>query len=383
MGVHIVTGATGFVGGALVLELLARTEHTILCLVRPGEQDPQQRLMQALTLAADMYAAPDSVRAALANRVQAVAGDVEQPGCGVDLSQIHHRCDTFWHSAASLRFEDRHAESIFKTNIDGTRHALALADALGVRHFNHFSTAYVAGLASGRIAEERQSGAASCNLYEKSKVAAEALVLEARQFAVRIMRPSVVIGHSQTLGVTNFTGMYGLLRNLYAFASLMARTQENLLQQEPLHIRCDVGMALDLVPVDRVVANALTIHLATENSLVPGMADFFHLNNPTPPTVDMVLRVQFRMVGIAEPGFILRAEDMHGLSWLDEKFNQKIEFYRNYFYGEKIFERSKTERLVGPEDPAYYAISEARLEQYCRWYFDRLVVERANLPETR
>ncbi len=38
---HLVTGATGVVGGALVLELLRRTDDVVLALVRPGAAERQ------------------------------------------------------------------------------------------------------------------------------------------------------------------------------------------------------------------------------------------------------------------------------------------------------------------------------------------------------
>ena len=53
------TGATGFVGAALVLELLARTEDTLVCVVRPREGvTVQERLLAALEEAADAYEVP-------------------------------------------------------------------------------------------------------------------------------------------------------------------------------------------------------------------------------------------------------------------------------------------------------------------------------------
>jgi hypothetical protein len=161
---------------------------------------------------------------------------------------------------------------------------------------------------------------------------------------------------------------------------MMARTQENLLQQEALHLRVDVGIGVDLVPVDRVVANAVTIHQATASDLQPGEARFFHLNNPTPPTIDALLNVLFRLVGIAAPQFILRDEEMQNLGWLDEKFNERINFYSTYFRRSKVFERSQTAQWVGQEDPASYHMPDAVLEQHCRWYLQQLQAERANLP---
>ena len=57
---HLVTGATGFVGGALVLELLARTDSQVACLVREDPaSSPHERLETSLTHAARIYGRAD------------------------------------------------------------------------------------------------------------------------------------------------------------------------------------------------------------------------------------------------------------------------------------------------------------------------------------
>ena len=40
--------------------------------------------------------------------------------------------DECWHSAASLRYEDRHKDEIVGTNVDGTRHLLDAITGLGI-----------------------------------------------------------------------------------------------------------------------------------------------------------------------------------------------------------------------------------------------------------
>ena len=86
------------------------------------------------------------------------------------------------------------------------------------------------------ILEQKSSSVRRNNYYEISKAQAEELVEADTRFGRRIFRPSIVIGHSRTLGATNFTGMYGFLRKLEVFHGLMQRTQAGLMQRKAFHL---------------------------------------------------------------------------------------------------------------------------------------------------
>lgn len=374
---HLVTGATGFVGSALVLELLSRTKEQIVCIVRPGQVDAATRLQSALLSAAESYGLLERLRRDIFERCRAVAGDVEQPDCGV-ASPEQLTCDQFWHSAASLRFEDRYAAEITRVNVQGTAHALDLAAKVGASQFHYISTAYVAGSDEGPILEQKSSSVRRNNYYEISKAQAEELVEADTRFGRRIFRPSIVIGHSRTLGATNFTGMYGFLRKLEVFHGLMQRTQAGLMQRKALRLRLDVGAQLDLVPIDRVVENAVTIALS--GRLSAGELAYFHLTNPHAPIMEQVIATMFDVVGLAAPVF---ASDKSEFDWIDDKFNERIDFYRSYLIGHKVFDRSQVARIVGDEPRKPYELPNHIVEQHCRWYLDRLKQERAGLPATR
>src|SRR5262245_56798139 len=78
---HLVTGATGFLGAALIAELLRETNDPIIALVRPGDSSPEQRFRSAYASAAQAYGLePDRVAAA-ASRCRAIAGDVTAERC--------------------------------------------------------------------------------------------------------------------------------------------------------------------------------------------------------------------------------------------------------------------------------------------------------------
>lgn len=371
----LVTGATGFVGAALVLELLRRGSGSVVALVRPGRESAAERLSRALKAAAVAYGAPE-LMGAIERRCVAVEGDVTRPGCGAPaLPRRQYR--RFWHSAASLAFEDRYAAEIRAVNVDGTRSALDLAARAGVEVFNYVSTAYVAGARDGLVGAAPVVDARPNNLYEASKIDAELAVAAERRFYARILRPSIVIGHSQTLAATTFSGMYGFLRRLFKFCRIMDRTERGLLASRPLRICGDPEAALDLVPIDQVAAEVAGIGLADHEGA--GACAYFHVNQAHPPTVGAVVVAMAAALKIAQPRWV---EDVGGLEWLDEKFNDQIDFYRSYLRGRKRFDRSGTDALVGAPAGSM-TIDAAALDRHVAWYLRQLESERAGLPGPR
>jgi thioester reductase-like protein len=84
---HLVSGGTGFVGAAVILELLANTEDEIVALVRPGTTTgAQERIVDALQGAARAYGM--NAEAVPVGRVRALAGDITLPGCGAEVANI-------------------------------------------------------------------------------------------------------------------------------------------------------------------------------------------------------------------------------------------------------------------------------------------------------
>lgn len=366
---HLVTGATGFVGAAIVLELLSQTSDRVVVLARPGTKTAETRFAEALTHAAGAYASWVDVPAALA-RCRVVAGDVAMDGCGVTSASIG-RVTQVWHSAASLRYEDRYADEIRATNVDGTRRVLELAGELGAESFNYVSTAYVAGRRTGVIREQPVDEGEVNNHYERSKVDAENIVRSAFGPRVRIFRPSIVVGHSRTLEATTFTGFYGFVRQLVQFRGLVNRMQAGLLERQSLRLRIDPEARANLVPIDVVAREAVTIARSARSEGV------YHLTNASPPRIGITIHAIFDMLGLPPPIFVRDAAE---LDWLDARLDERLDFYRSYITADRRFDRSRTDAALGDkrgDDTLYDA---PRLQALGRWYLARLERERRNLP---
>ncbi|TYB40266.1 NAD-dependent epimerase/dehydratase family protein [Micromonospora sp. AP08] len=363
---HVVTGGTGFVGLALILELLQRTDDDVVCLVRSGAQDPDTRLRSLLISAAGAYGR----RVDIGERVRTVAGDVSRPDCGL-VEPIRGPIADFWHSAASLRYEESAVAEIFTTNVDGTRHALDLADRLGAAAFNYVSTAYVTGTRDGVITERLIAPDGSNNAYERSKAAAEALVHAHTGTATRILRPSIVVGHSRTRAVVgSYTGMYGFQRRLAAFAqNLSVRAPERL--RRPVRVLVDPGTPLNFVPVDAVVEQMVGIAASGSPERI------FHLTNSTPPAAGDVLRRIFALAGLPEPEYVT---DRSQLDDTDRAFAKGIEFYRSYLVGEKLFDRVNSDQALGRPDAGTMLFPDDEIVAYGRWYLDNVQRQRQQAP---
>ena len=368
MTTHIVTGGTGFVGGAIVLELLERADDHVIALARPGDRGAHARVHASVRHAAKAYGRdPDTLPM---HRLLGIAGDVTRPFCGVEDHSL--RATMLWHSAGSLRYEDRYADEIITTNVQGTQHAIDLARRAGVEVINTFSTAYVAGARQGWLLEEPQDNPVSQNHYERSKVRAEALARSAGDLAVRVFRPSIVVGHSKTLAATTFSGFYGFARQMVQFRGVLERLQRGLYRRQPVRMRISPNAPLNLVPVDAVAAQAVQIGLS------PAASGIYHLTQPEEPTIGEAIRAIAAGVGFADPEFV--AADAP-LEWLDEQFDKRLDFYGSYVRGHRSFDRSRTDAALGDRPDLRRPLPPLR--DLVDWYLVRLAEERRHLPAAR
>ena len=159
-----VTGATGFLGTALVERLLrAVPECELVLLVRPGRRtSPSQRAQREIfkndafdRLRAE-HGGDAGLRAVTDQRVQVVAGDVGRDGLGLDDEgrAAIAACDIFVHSAATVAF-DSPLDSAVEVNLLGPSRIARLLQDLDVSpHLVAVSTCYVAGNRRGAAPEQ-------------------------------------------------------------------------------------------------------------------------------------------------------------------------------------------------------------------------------------
>jgi len=157
-----VTGATGFLGTALVERLLRSVPgcHLVL-LVRPGRRLSARRRVErevfrneAFTRLRERWG--ESFGAEIERRVTVVAGDVsvDDLGLGPDDRSMLAACDVVIHAAATVSFDSPLDESV-ETNLVGPNRILEVLRAGGHRaHFVAVSTCYVAGNRRGAAPEQ-------------------------------------------------------------------------------------------------------------------------------------------------------------------------------------------------------------------------------------
>jgi nucleoside-diphosphate-sugar epimerase len=361
-GVHLVSGATGFVGAALVLELLDQTPDDIACLVRPShdEDRARNRLAQALTRACTLYERSDLLDA-IGERCRAVPFDLRE--CTEDAgARLPAGITEVWHSAASLRFKQEQRAKISEQNVEGTRRMLELSASAGASAFNYISTAYVAGKRTGLVLEEpARDPSVAHNAYEESKIRAEMLVDEWKGTRTRIMRPSIVIGHTKTFAAISNTGLYGFILGVQSTRrEVEGRKLGAFLAHRPVRLRADADAPINLIPVDVVARNAVQIASSASDARV------FHLVNAIPPKASEVGGVVFSALGMAPPRWVTSTDEF---TLIDEKLDEqpRTAFFRTYLARDRVFDLSNTNAALG-EAASTISFEDGSLSPYVEWY---------------
>jgi thioester reductase-like protein len=212
----LLTGATGFVGAAVLTRLLDQTDRPIVALVRARDREDADRRLHATLL--ELY--PPEAAAAHAARCTAVPADLLTDGLGLDTTEalrIARRCDEIIHCAAAVSFDQELADAR-AVNRDGAGRIADLACAAmvrgdGLRRVVHVSTAYTAGLWTGAYGEADVPGGAFRNTYEQTKHEAEALLRDwCPGLPLQIVRPSIVVGDRTTGWTRSFNVLYWPMR---------------------------------------------------------------------------------------------------------------------------------------------------------------------------
>ncbi len=363
-GGHFVTGATGFVGSSVVLELVRRTDDPIVCLVRSTGDDAAAdgRLRMALKRAALACDAPELV-SQVEERCSAVEGDLLAPRCGVDLRALPS-LGMVWHCGASLRYEDEHKDAIWSTNVDGTANVLSLAQSARQLPFRYVSTAFVAGDRTGHIEEAAApSDVRLNNWYERSKLAAERLVATSTLPDWRIVRPTIVIGHSRTKSTTSSSGLYGFVRGFRRFNSRVAQQLGDFLRHRPMRFFADPDCPINMIPVDAVARGLVTIGLAGDCG-----PRYYHLANVDPPRLGESLDMLCQELDLASPTYVSTDS---AFTTIDRELDAELRFYRSYLSNAKQFDAAAAMAVVGKADLSW-ALNPDELRAYVRAYLATL-----------
>ncbi|MFN2560470.1 MAG: SDR family oxidoreductase [Jatrophihabitans sp.] len=285
---YFVTGATGFIGRFLIAELLDHREGTIYCLCRASSLDKL-----------------DALKARLGDddRIVPVLGDLSKPRLGVDDNEVERLSGTiehFFHLAAIYDLT-ADADSQREANVEGTRHALQLAEAVHAGHFHQVSSIAAAGLYRGVFTEDMFEEAQDVehNPYYATKHESEAVVRKESTVPWRVYRPGAVVGHSQTGEIDKIDGPYYFFKALQRVRGLAPSWFRGIGIE---------GGEINLVPVD-YVAKAMD-HIAHVPDL-DGQA--FHLTDPAPLTVGALFKALAKAAKAPQPTLNVDARALDAL----------------------------------------------------------------------
>lgn len=170
----LLTGASGFVGSA-VLRLLLDAGHDVKVLVRPNND---RRNINQLS-------------------VEICEGDLND---AASLRRAVGGCDTLFHVAADYRLWVPDPDSIYKTNVEGTRHLLLSAADAGISKMVYTSSVATLGLNKNHQPANETTPVSLNDMvghYKRSKYLAEEAVQQLVQddkLPVTIVNPSTPIG---------------------------------------------------------------------------------------------------------------------------------------------------------------------------------------------
>jgi nucleoside-diphosphate-sugar epimerase len=233
----LVTGATGFLGSALIPQLLAKGDK-VIALVRDKEK--AKRL--------------------LPQEVKVVEGDIIKPNLGIE--NVPKDVKAVIHCAALLSFSSKDKDRLYEVNYRGTFNLLEWMRQNKIRRLFHISTAYLFNQ----------------NHYEISKQMAEEVINHYLEIKTTIFRPSIIIADSKLQGLPPLSGFYLGIKAI----DQTKRWFESRTSLPPLRVKvrlkANPNNKLNLIPID-IVSESIVKVVGEDKGGI------FYLCHPDPPTL--------------------------------------------------------------------------------------------------
>jgi nucleoside-diphosphate-sugar epimerase len=324
------TGATGFLGSALVANLLAGgTRVKTLSRADPGGARVRAAILRAargfgLELAAEHLELLTPVQVDFQDLPGTLPPRVLQ-----DVTEV-------WNAAGETSYSlGRILQSVDQNVVaTSTLYDLTARHAPCCQRFYQVSTAYTAGLGVEDVRETVHFTPQLINSYQLTKWIAEANLLQHhrdKQVPVTLFRPSLLIGHQHTGWST------GASVGLFALAEALLRGQ----RQGATHLRLDVRAETrpNLVCIDTVVRRALGL-LRAEAHRRP--TEIFHCVGDQLLTLADALEPAWRQLGLSVafgPPWHPVDTDVHRLVEKHQRLANKTWYFRT----------DKLQRVLGAE----------------------------------
>jgi len=170
----LITGASGFIGSAVLRQLL-QAGHDMRVLLRVNSD---RRNLTGLD-------------------IETVTGDLTMPS---SLDRALEGCEALFHVAADYRLWVPDPENMYKTNVHGTRNIMLSAAKAGIKRIVYTSSVATLGLTrNGSPADETTPAILTDMIghYKRSKFLAEA---EVRRLVVEQNLPAVIVNPSTPIG---------------------------------------------------------------------------------------------------------------------------------------------------------------------------------------
>ena len=318
--VFLVTGSTGFLGGAITRRLLV-SGYRLRLLIRKRDNDTspnsfgrestikelilENQLNECLTgqrsMTDDRAGTDESLYDLFLSNVEIFEGNITSRDLGLEEEDYKRLCcevDEVFHCAAATHFEEQRVGELMVVNVEGTKKMLQFANSGKQKKFHYVSTAYVAGKQNDIVYENELVDEEPLfnNEYERSKFIAEQVVIKyakSNEIPYTIYRPSIIVGDSKTGATCKFD-------NLYIFMKVLCNIQKSFINHESEGLN-DITVRvpgipdalINLVPVD-YVADAIVVILKAKESI----NKIFHITNPYPPELDELRDLLMPVLGI-------------------------------------------------------------------------------------